>query len=93
MPAGLFSKRVQDAVGLSPSDRELLKALRVTERTLDNREPLCRQGDATTQCGVVHSGLLASYKIANDREQILGQRFRGSNHIRQPQRACRTRYG
>jgi len=71
MPVGLFSKRVQDAVGLSPTDLELLKALRVTERTLDNREPLCRQGDASTQCGVVHAGFIASYKIANDREQIL----------------------
>jgi CRP-like cAMP-binding protein len=71
MPAGLFSKRVHDAVGLSPNDRELLKALRVTERTLEHREPLTREGDAATQCAIVHAGFLASYKIVSDREQIL----------------------
>ena len=71
MPAGLFSKRVHDAVGISLNDRELLKALRVTERTLDNREPLCREGDTATQCAIVHAGFLASYKSASDREQIL----------------------
>lgn len=71
MPAGLFSKRVHDAVGLSPDDRELLKALRVTERTLEHREPLSREGDAATQCAVVHAGFLASSKIVFDREQIL----------------------
>lgn len=71
MPAGLFSKRVNDAVGLSPEDHALLKALRVTERTLEHREPLSREGEAATQCAIVHAGFLASYKIAFDREQIL----------------------
>jgi CRP-like cAMP-binding protein len=71
MPAGLFSKRVHDAVGISASDRELLKALRVTERRLDNRETLCREGDIATHCAIVHAGFLASYKSASDREQIL----------------------
>lgn len=71
MPVGLFSKRVHDAIGLSQDDRELLKSLRVTERTLDHREALCREGDTTTQCAIVHTGFLASYKIASDRDQIL----------------------
>ena len=71
MPAGLFSKRVHDAVGISPSDRELLKALRVTERALDDREALCREGDTATECAIVHAGFLASCKSAPEREQIL----------------------
>jgi CRP-like cAMP-binding protein len=71
MPAGLFSKRIHDAVGISASDRELLKALRVMERTLDNRETLCREGDIATQCTIVHAGFLASYKSVSDRDQIL----------------------
>jgi CRP-like cAMP-binding protein len=62
---------VHDAVGLSRRDRELLHSLRVTERSLDHRQPLYREGEITTQCAVVHSGLLASHKIAADREQIV----------------------
>ncbi|MET4218688.1 CRP-like cAMP-binding protein [Bradyrhizobium sp. LB14.3] len=71
MPAGLFSTRVNDAVGLSRSDRDRLRSLRVTERTLDHREPLSREGEIATQCAIVHDGFLASYKIASDREQII----------------------
>jgi CRP-like cAMP-binding protein len=71
MPAGLFSKRISDDVGLLPSDRELLKSLRVTERLLENREPLRRTGDAAIQCAIVHEGFLASYKSTFEREQIL----------------------
>ena len=71
MPAGLFSKRVQDAVGLSQADREALRSLRVKQRELGHREPLWREGDAATQTAVVHSGFLASYKMSADREQIL----------------------
>lgn len=71
MPTSLFSKRVDDAVGLSPKDRELLKSLRIAERSLEHREPLCREGEKISQCAVVRSGFLASYKIAADREQIL----------------------
>src|ERR1700761_4401445 len=71
MPTGLFSKRVHDAVGLSARDRELLGALRVTERALENREPLYLAGDVATQCAVVYAGFLASHKIVSDREQML----------------------
>lgn len=71
MPAGLFSKRVQDAVGLSADDRELLGQLRVVERKLEHREQLSREGEPTTHCAIVREGFLASYKIASDREQIL----------------------
>ncbi len=68
MPAGLFSKRVNDSVGLSPDDRKLLQGLRVTERTLEHREPLSREGDIATQCAIVHAGFLAatrSFPIGN----------------------------
>ena len=71
MPTSLFSKRVNESSGLSPSDRDLLKRLAVTERSMENREALCREGEISMQCSLVLSGLLASYKIVSDREQIL----------------------
>jgi CRP-like cAMP-binding protein len=71
MPANLFAKRIKEAVGLSPSDHEALRSLRVTERTLGNRELLCREGDVATQCTIILSGFLTRYKIVGDREQIL----------------------
>jgi CRP-like cAMP-binding protein len=71
MPANLFAKRIREAVGLSPSDHEALRSLRVTERTLGNRELICREGDIATHCAIVLSGFVARYKIIRDREQIL----------------------
>jgi adenylate cyclase len=38
------------------------------------------------------SRLVAEFDVYTDRYE-LGQRFHGSNHIRQPRRACRTRCG
>lgn len=71
MPATLFSKRVREAIGLSPNDRDFLRALRVTERTLEHREALCREGDTAGKCAILHEGFLASYKIVSEREQIV----------------------
>jgi hypothetical protein len=41
----------------------------------------------------IANGRLLSNLIANDLEDCLVQRFRGSNHIRLPRRVCRTKYG
>jgi CRP-like cAMP-binding protein len=71
MPAGLFSNRIHDAVGLLPTDRELLRALRMSERALEKREPLRQTGDTATRCAIVHAGFLASYKSTLERDQIL----------------------
>jgi CRP-like cAMP-binding protein len=71
MPANLFAKRIREAIGLSPSDHEALRSLRVSERVLGNRELICREGDIATHCTIVLSGFVARYKIIRDREQIL----------------------
>jgi len=71
MPGDLFSRRVHDAVGLSAADHELLRSLHVTQRQLEHRDPLCREGDAATHCAIVREGFLVSCKIVSDREQIL----------------------
>jgi CRP-like cAMP-binding protein len=71
MPANLFAKRIREAIGLSPSDHEALRSLKVSERVLSNRELICREGDIATHCTIVLSGFVARYKIVRDREQIL----------------------
>ncbi|OSJ35676.1 hypothetical protein BSZ19_07490 [Bradyrhizobium japonicum] len=71
MPANLFAKRIREAIGLSPSDHEALRSLRVNERVLSNRELICREGDVATHCTIVLSGFVARYKVIGDREQIL----------------------
>jgi CRP-like cAMP-binding protein len=71
MPANLFAKRIREAIGLSPSDHEALRSLRVSERVLGNRELICCEGDVATHCTIVLSGFVARYKVIGDREQIL----------------------
>jgi CRP-like cAMP-binding protein len=77
MPTTLFARRLREAIGLSPEDHGALKSLRVTERTIGNRELLCREGDVARHCTVVISGFLAKYKIIGDREQILALHVSG----------------
>jgi CRP-like cAMP-binding protein len=71
VPASSFIKRVERAVGLSESDREALRRLRVVERNLRPREPVIREGDIATQCTLLLEGFLARVKFAGDGEQIL----------------------
>jgi CRP-like cAMP-binding protein len=71
MPTTLFARRIREAVGLSPSDHEALRSLRVAERKLENRELLCLEGNIATQCTLLLSGFLARFKIIGDREQII----------------------
>src|ERR1700747_1734948 len=71
MPTSLFAKRTREAVGLSSADQEALQSLRVLERTLENRDLLCREGDTATHCTILLSGFLARHKIIGEREQIL----------------------
>lgn len=71
MPTTLFARRIRDAVGLSADDHDALRSLRVSERNLENRELLCREGDIATHCTILLSGFLARYKSIGDREQIV----------------------
>jgi hypothetical protein len=41
----------------------------------------------------LHNEIANLYKAANRQSYELGQRFRGSNHIRRPRQACRTKCG
>jgi CRP-like cAMP-binding protein len=63
--------RTREAVGLSSADQEALQSLRVFERTLENRDLLCRQGDTATHCTILLTGFLARHKIIGEREQII----------------------
>ncbi|MBV8925957.1 MAG: Crp/Fnr family transcriptional regulator [Bradyrhizobium sp.] len=71
LPARLFIKRVDEAIGLSQGDREALRGLQVVERVLTNREAICQEGDAASHCTVLLDGFLVRSKIVGDREQIL----------------------
>ena len=71
MPATFFARRIREAVGLSPADHEALRSLRVSERQLENRELLFRDGDTVRHCSILLDGFLARSKVMLEREQIL----------------------
>jgi CRP-like cAMP-binding protein len=77
-PLSLLIRQIETVSRMDEDDRRALQALPVRLRDLDDNRDILRQGQTSTECCLVLSGVVCRYKIiGGGRRQILSLHFAG----------------